>query len=193
MSVNVQLVSVSGEWFTMANRYKPAIALTLNGRVAAAEGMKVLLSGGKALDAVEAAVRVIEDNPADWSVGYGGFPNIAGQVELDASIMDGRNLSAGAVACMRHHKNPVSVARQVMEKTPHVMLAGEGADVFADSQGFPRTDLLSPQTKAWYEALMRGEKIVLLPRVEEETPERARLYGDKMGSVVGSPRQVFET
>src|SRR6185295_16783144 len=91
----------------------------------------ILQEGGTALDAVEAATRIVEDNPEDHSVGYGGYPNLLGEVELDASIMDGTALRAGAVGALRGYRHPISVARRVMEELPHVMLAGAGAARFA--------------------------------------------------------------
>ncbi len=164
----------------MSGERRPGIAVTRNGREGTVAGMAILRKGGSALDAVEEAVRRIEANPTDWSVGYGGFPNFAGEVELDASIMDGNNRAAGAVAGVKRHRNPVSIARRVMEKTPHVMLVGEGADRFADGEGFPSEDLLTPDTREAYRKLMRGEAIDLWPRVEEESPERAKSYGAKL-------------
>ncbi|MHC5036726.1 MAG: N(4)-(beta-N-acetylglucosaminyl)-L-asparaginase [Planctomycetota bacterium] len=156
------------------------IAVTLNGREATQAGMDVLRDGGSALDAVETAVRKIEENPDDWSVGYGGFPNFAGNVELDASIMDGQTLAGGAVAGMRRHIYAVSVARRIMEKTPHVLLVGEGADQFADAEGFESADLLTERTREAYQSLMRGETIRLWQRVPEETVEGALRYGERL-------------
>jgi beta-aspartyl-peptidase (threonine type) len=164
------------------------IAVTLNGREATARGMEVLRRGGSALDAVEEVVKTIENNPDDWSVGYGGFPNFAGEVELDASIADGRTLKAGAVAGLRRHRNPVAVARRVLEKTPHVMLVGAGADTFADGEGLPSEDLLTDRMRETYEKLMAGEPIELWPRVEEESPEGAKGYGKKLMEVVKERR-----
>jgi beta-aspartyl-peptidase (threonine type) len=164
------------------------IVATLNGWVSVAEGAAILAKGGPALDAVEAVVRGIEDNPDDWSVGYGGFPNFMGEVELDASIMDGRTLAAGAVAGMRRHKNPVSVARRVMEKTPHVFLIGEGADRFADSEGFAPCDLLTDRMREIHAKVMRGEKIELWPVLPGEPPERSRKYGDLLVEVAKERR-----
>lgn len=98
-------------------------------------GYAVLKSGGKSLDAVEASVKVLEDSPL-FNAGRGSVFTYEGAHELDASIMDGKNLAAGAVAGVRHIKNPVSLARAVMEKSPHVMLTGAGAEEFALQQGF---------------------------------------------------------
>ena len=119
--------------------------------------MRVLRSGGSALDAVESGVKAVEDDPKEITVGYGGLPNLVGEVELDASIMDGATLRAGAVAGVKHFKNPISIARRIMEKTPHVMLVGEGAEAFAEVEGFQRTNLLTTESKAEYEKLIDGK------------------------------------
>jgi beta-aspartyl-peptidase (threonine type) len=134
---------------------KPFIIGTRNATNFLHLGVKVLRDGGSAMDAVEATVNGVEDNPLDSSVGYGGFPNLLGYVELDASIMDGRTLKAGAVAAVKHFKNPISIARKVMEETPHLLLVGEGADLFADSMGFQRCELLTDQTRQRYEATIK--------------------------------------
>ncbi|XP_035255450.1 isoaspartyl peptidase/L-asparaginase [Anguilla anguilla] len=106
-----------------------------NGVKAAALGaFRVLKRGGTALDAVETAVRALEDDPA-FDAGRGSVLNAGGEVELDAVVMDGRTLAAGAVSCVRNIANPVTLARAVMEKTDHVMLTDRGANLFADSVG----------------------------------------------------------
>ena len=111
--------------------------------------IELLLNGGKALDAVEAGVKVTEADPEVMTVGYGGFPDRDGFVTLDACIMDEKG-NAGSVCFLQHIKHPVSVARLVMEKTPHVMLAGEGALRFALEQGFEKENLLTDEArKAW--------------------------------------------
>jgi L-asparaginase / beta-aspartyl-peptidase len=97
-------------------------------------GFDVLKRGGSSLDATEAAVRVLEDDP-HFNAGRGAVFTSAGTNEMDASIMDGRTLKAGAVADLRHIKNPISLARMVMEKTPHVLMVGEGAEKFAKEHG----------------------------------------------------------
>lgn len=91
-------------------------------------------------------VRLVEDDPTERSVGYGGRPDRDGRVTLDACIMD-ENYNIGSVACMEHIKNPISVARAVMEKTPHVMLVGDGALEFALSQGFKKKTFLLQNRK----------------------------------------------
>jgi L-asparaginase/N4-(beta-N-acetylglucosaminyl)-L-asparaginase len=113
---------------------------------------QILAAGGTALDAAEKGVMVPEADPAVTSVGYGGLPNRDGHVELDAAIMDGRNLEAGAVASLRGYKHPIVVARKVMEKTRHVLLVGPGAAAFAQRHGLKSEELLSPQArKRWEE------------------------------------------
>lgn len=122
-----------------------------NAQVGFSHGMEALRTGGNALDAVEATIREVESNPNDHSVGYGGLPNILGEVELDASIMDGRTLESGAVCAVKNYEHVISLARQVMERLPHVMLAGEGAQRFARDLGFDARDLLSPEAQAIFE------------------------------------------
>jgi N4-(beta-N-acetylglucosaminyl)-L-asparaginase len=113
----------------------------------------VLVKEGTALDAVEAGVRVVEADPTERSVGYGGRPDRNGHVTLDACIMD-EHANIGAVAFLEHIKHPVSVARAVMEQSPHVMLVGEGALQFALEQGFRKENLLTPESELeWKEWL----------------------------------------
>ncbi|MBP7699014.1 MAG: N(4)-(beta-N-acetylglucosaminyl)-L-asparaginase [Saprospiraceae bacterium] len=114
---------------------------------------EILNNGGRALDAVEAGVKLCEADPNERSVGLGGRPDRDGRVTLDACIMD-ENANIGSVACLEHIVHPISVARAVMEKTPHVMLVGEGALAFAKSQGFIEQKLLTPESeKEWREWL----------------------------------------
>jgi len=108
-------------------------------RVAAQVGWSILKNGGSALDAVEAAIRSLEDDPA-FDTGKGAWLNSAGEVELDAIIMDGATLNNGAVAAIQHVRNPITVARLVMERTTHSLLSGIGAEHFAQAQGIPLCD-----------------------------------------------------
>jgi beta-aspartyl-peptidase (threonine type) len=127
-------------------------------RRACAAGLKILRGGGSALDAVEAAVRILEDDPL-FNAGIGATLTAAGDVELDASIMDGESLRCGAVAVVRDVKNPVSLARAVMEQSEHVLLAGAGASAFARAAGFPAYEnalLVTPRQRARFEAARRG-------------------------------------
>jgi isoaspartyl peptidase/L-asparaginase-like protein (Ntn-hydrolase superfamily) len=128
---------------------RPVVVATWPNRGAVAAAWAVLGAGGRALDAVEAGARVAEADPADTSVGLGGLPDRDGHVTLDACIMDERH-RCGSVAFLEHVLHPISVARKVMEETPHVMLVGEGALRFALDQGFERTNLLTEASeRAW--------------------------------------------
>ena len=121
-----------------------------NGLNACAKAMDFLKAGKDTLDAVIAGVNLVEDDPDDDSVGYGGLPNEEGVVELDASVMHGPTRRAGSVAGLRNIKNPSKVARLVMEQTDHVMLVGEGALRFAKAWGVPEENLLTEKSRiAW--------------------------------------------
>ena len=114
---------------------------------------KILSPGGRALDAVEAGTKIPEGDPKVTSVGYGALPDRDGYVTLDACIMD-EHSNCGSVAFLQHITHPISVARMVMEKTPHVMLVGDGALKFALANGFTKTKLLTKESeKAWKEWL----------------------------------------
>jgi beta-aspartyl-peptidase (threonine type) len=119
-----------------------------------AEGMRDLLRGASAGDVAECIARAVEDDPDEHTVGYGGWPNILGEVELDASFMDGATLRAGAVAALKGFRHPISIARQVMLRLPHVLLVGDGAARFAAEIGAERRDMLSPEARlAWLDHL----------------------------------------
>ncbi len=132
----------------------PRVVSTWDFGVAANQvAWEVLAKNGRALDAVEAGGRVPEADLRNHSVGRAGYPDRDGHVTLDASIMDAQG-NCGAVAAIEHIAHPISVARRVMEKTPHVLLVGDGALQFAIEQGFPREELLTPESKqAWQEWL----------------------------------------
>jgi beta-aspartyl-peptidase (threonine type) len=130
----------------------PVIVSSENGRQGAEKAMQILRSGGSALEAVEAACRVVEDNPDDHTVGFGGMPNVLGQVELDASIMDGRDLRAGAVGAVHGYGNAITLARHVMEQSPHVLLVDQGAERFAAEMN------VRPQEQLTFEALNRWQQ-----------------------------------
>ena len=115
---------------------------SVNAHVGFRDGMAVLRSGGTAIDAVVATIRQVEANPDDHSVGLGGLPNLDGEVELDASIMDGRTLATGAVAAMHGYQDAISLARVVMDELPHVLVVGPGAGRLASEAGFRPQDLL---------------------------------------------------
>jgi len=137
---------------------KPIVLSTWNFGLKANEAAwEILSKGGKALDAVEAGVRVPEADPTERSVGYGGRPDRDGRITLDACIMDEMS-NIGSVAGLEFIKHPISVARAVMEKTPHVMFVGDGALQFALSQGFPKENLMVPDSeREWKEWLKKSE------------------------------------
>ncbi|UZR94011.1 isoaspartyl peptidase/L-asparaginase family protein [Chondrinema litorale] len=137
---------------------KPIVISTWKfGVQANAEAWKILSANGRALDAVEVGAMVPESDPTESSVGFGGLPDREGKVTLDACIMDEKG-NCGSVAFLQHIKNPIQVARKVMEDTPHVMLAGEGALQFALESGFKKENLLTPNAeKAWKEWLEKSE------------------------------------
>ena len=124
----------------------------IQGKNANARAAEVFKAAGSLLDAVEKGINTAEDDPTISSVGYGGLPNAEGVVELDAAIMDGTRHRAGAVCNLHGIKNPISVARLVLEKTRHATLAGEGAFRFALKMGFQSQQLLTPESlKKWLE------------------------------------------
>jgi len=133
-----------------AQAKRPLIISSANGLRALGAGMDILKKGGDTLDAVVAAVTIVEDDPNDDSVGYGGLPNEEGEVELDASVMHGPTHRAGSVASVRRIKNVSRLAKTVMEKTNHVMIVGDGARRFAVAEGFEEMNLLTEHSrKIW--------------------------------------------
>lgn len=140
-----------------------------HGMAANAAAWEILGQKGNALDAVEAGVRVTESDPENQSVGLGGLPDREGKVTLDACIMNHKN-ECGAVAFLEHIENPISVARKVMEETPHVMLVGEGALQFALEQGFPKKNLLTPASEAkWKKWLETSDYQTIINRENHDT------------------------
>ena len=166
-------------------RYElPLVAATWPNLKATEEAMKILQAGGRALDAVEGGARVPEADPNDTSVGYGGLPDRDGFVTLDASIMDEKG-NAGSVAFLSQIMHPVSVARKVMELTPHVMLSGDGALQFALEQGFTKTDLLTDKSRDIWEKWKKesGYK----PRVSADQHDTIGILAlDKNANVAGA-------
>ena len=129
-------------------------------RRAAEAGLRVLLSGGSALDAAQAAAVVLEDDPR-FNAGTGAALTSAGEAELDASCMDGTTLRAGAVACVKTIRNPILAARRVCDDTPHVLMCGSGAEAFARECGIaevPNSLLITPRQRARWEELHEQAK-----------------------------------
>ncbi|MEW6302125.1 MAG: N(4)-(beta-N-acetylglucosaminyl)-L-asparaginase [Verrucomicrobiota bacterium] len=133
-----------------AAKIKPVVIASGNGLQATAKAMELIKQGKDALDAVIAGVNIVEDDPKDTSVGYGGLPNEEGVVELDASVMHGPSGRGGSVASIQNIKNPSKVARVVMERTDHVLIVGAGALKFAKAHGFKEENLLTDEAReAW--------------------------------------------
>ncbi len=144
-----------------------------NGAIGIKQAMRALKNGGCALDAVEIGIRAVEANPEEHSVGYNSYPNILGELELDASIMDGRSLNSGAVALLRGFPYAISIARQVMDrKMPHVLLAGAGAERFAREIGAEQWDaMLTEEIRAvWRKRLAASTDSETFPELTDETP-----------------------
>jgi len=146
--------------FALSKKQPEAIVVSTweHGLAANEAAWQVLAKGGRALDAVETGVRVPEADPKVRTVGYGGYPDRNGIVTLDACIMD-EQMNCGSVAFLQNIKHPISVARLVMEKTPHVMLVGEGAKQFALQQGFKEENLLTAESEADWKAWLKDQKI----------------------------------
>ena len=166
-------------------RVTGVIVASGNGASALPAGMRVLARGGSALDAVEACAKVIEADTTDTSVGRGGKPNVLGEVELDASIVDGTTHRSGAVAALKGYLHPISVARAVMERTPHVFIVGDGAARFAREIGADTTENLTPSTrKLWVERLRSvGETPASVRRRAKLLPVVRRTVREERGTV----------
>src|SRR5215204_3829709 len=149
-SIGLVLNNLTATGRMLPTKNAPIVVSTWAPNVKAnAEAWKILAAGGRALDAVETGVQIPEADPTDQSVGYGGLPDRDGKVTLDACIMDEHG-NCGAVMALEHIMHPISVARLVMEKTPHVQLVGEGALQFALANGFKKENLLTPESeKTW--------------------------------------------
>lgn len=161
-------------------------------------GWRILREGGTALDAVETAVVVMEDDPV-FDAGRGSILNIDGSIEMDASIMDGRTFDAGAVAALRNFPNPIKIARCIMEKTEHILLTGQGCEQFALKQGFhqvPFQELLTPRELKRLELLVGDDKF----KTEDAFGQKRGTVGavalDKDGNIAaatstgGTPKKI---
>ncbi len=163
----------------------PLVISTWNHGMPANEAAwKILSSGGNALDAVEQGVRVPEADPESMSVGYGGLPDREGIVTLDACIMN-KEGDCGSVSFLQNIKHPISVARKVMEETPHVMLSGKGAFEFAIEQGFKKEKLLTDKAKkAWEDWKKRSN---YQPKINSENHDTIGMLAlDEAGDIAGA-------
>lgn len=167
---------------------RPLVISTWRHGLEANEGAwRVLSAGGRAVDAVEAGVRVTESDPTNLSVGLGGLPDRDGNVTLDACIMDERG-DCGSVAFLQHIENPISVARLVMDETPHVMLVGDGALQFALANGFEKRTLLTERAKSeWEKWKERNPTAIQEGQVNVENHDTIGLIAiDKQGNLSGA-------
>ena len=144
---------------------KPIVVCTWDFKNASAKAWEVLNTGGNALDAVEQGVRIEEADVTNETVGKGGRPDRDGNVTLDACIMD-KNGNCGSVVYLQNIAHPISVARKVMEETPHIILAGKGAEQFAYEQGFEKEDLLTESTRKQYEEWKKESKYETIINIE---------------------------
>ena len=166
------------------NGFPMVISTWRHGMPANEEAMEVLKNYGKAIDAVEAGVRIPEADPESMSVGLGGLPDREGKVTLDACIMDETG-NCGSVSFLQHIKHPISVARLVMDKTPHVMLSGSGALQFALENGFKKENLLTEKAeKRWREWLKESEYKPIINIDNHDTIGLLAL--DKKGDISGA-------
>lgn len=161
----------------------PVVIATWPHLPATEEAMRLISENKRAVEAVEMGVRIVEADPSDTSVGYGGLPDRSGVVTLDACIMD-ENGDAGSVTYLQSILHPVSVARKVMEETPHVMLSGQGALAFAKSKGFEETNLLTEESKATYEKWLTTQED---PKVDENQHDTIGMLAvDANGNLSGA-------
>lgn len=169
-----------------AQDFVPTVALSTwrFGLKANAEAWSVLSKGGKSLDAVEAGVRVVEADPHERSVGYGGRPDRDGHVTLDACIMDELG-NAGSVAFLQHIMHPISLARAVMERTPHIMLCGSGALEFALREGFKKQNLLTAESEAEWRRWMKDARYTPVVNIENHDTI-GMLVRDETGRLSGA-------
>ena len=164
---------------------RPLVISSANGLEAVRKAYSMLAAGGDPLDAVVSGVNIVEDDPEDVTVGYGGIPNEEGVVQLDASIMDGRTMKAGAVGALENIKNPSKVARLVMERTNRVFLVGPGALKFAKAHGLKEENLLTERSRRiwlyWKEKLSEHDDWIEAGNEEEKDPD-IRWYIEKYGT-----------
>ncbi len=163
--------TLSGNNKTAGGGWPVVISTWDFGQVANLEAWKILSNKGRVVDAVEAGVQIPEADGSNQSVGYGGNPDRDGRVTLDACIMDDL-YNAGSVACLESILHPIKVARLVMDKTPHVMLSGEGALEFALANGFKKETLLTPQSEKDWKEWLKTSKYEPQMNIENRTYDK---------------------
>jgi N4-(beta-N-acetylglucosaminyl)-L-asparaginase len=165
------------------------IATWPHGRTAAAAAAAALERGQTALDAVVAGAQAVEDDPTVDSVGYGGLPDARGVVQLSASVMEGRSLECGSVAGLENVRHAAALARRVMERTPHVLLAGQGALLFALQQGFPLENLLTAESlDKWRQGSLGQERKATHWRIGPESAPTVPATGHDTVTVLARDR-----
>ena len=164
---------------------RPLVISSANGLEAVRKAHAMIAAGSDPLDAVLSGVQIVEDDPDDVTVGYGGIPNEQGVVQLDASVMDGRTMKSGAVGALERIKNPSRVARLVMDQTNRAFLVGEGALQFARAHGVPEQNLLTERSRKiwlyWKEKLSGTDDWIERGDEEQKDPD-IRWYIERFGS-----------
>jgi N4-(beta-N-acetylglucosaminyl)-L-asparaginase len=175
-AVSLSTLAIGAEPVKPAGSKKPIIVSSGNGLRAVEKAMELVRTGHDPLDAAIEGVAIVEADPKDHSVGYGGLPNEDGVVELDAAVMHGPTHRGGSVAAIRNIMHPAAVARLVMQRTRHCLLVGEGALRFARAHGFPEIDLLTEESRQiwlhWKES--RDPKDDWLPPPDEKVASTIR-------------------
>jgi N4-(beta-N-acetylglucosaminyl)-L-asparaginase len=179
----------------MSQHFTPRVISSANGLGAVARAFEVMMAGADPLDAVIAGVSLVEDDPNDLTVGYGGLPNEDGVVELDAAVMHGPTHRAGAVAGIQGIRHPARVAQLVMQMTDHVLLVGEGARRFAKFNGFEEENLLTEKArKIWMywkrTRSMRDDWIA--PAIDDVDPEVREFFKLEADDVPGTDALLYQ-
>src|SRR4051812_8142219 len=163
-------------------KLRPVVVASGNGLRTVEKAMELIKAGADPLDAAIEGVAIVEADPDDHTVGYGGIPNADGIVELDAAVMHGPTHGGGAVASLRNIMHPAAVARLVMKRTDHCLLVGEGALRFARLHGLPEVDLLTDETRKFYlywKETSSREDDYIPPPPEELDPAVKKFFGEK--------------
>ncbi len=198
MSTHTQTASTNNRAPAGANSDRPVLISSWNGLPATGRAVEMYRAGTALLHAIVAGTAIVEDDPEEFSVGYGGLPNEDCVVELDAAVMDGPRHRAGAVAGLRGFRHAAGVALEVLRRTDHTLLVGTGADKFARLVGFPEEDLLTPKSReAWLSwKAQLSERDAWLSDTDRATDFGTALWagkaeGSASGGPEGAPRAPF--